>query len=343
MKIGSIKISKDYPPLIIPEIGINHNGKIDVACKIVLSAKRAGAKIVKNQTHIANDEYSVEAKKIVPDNSKRNIFDLVKSCQLSIEDEFKLKKYTESLGMEYLSTPFSRQAVDRLIKLNIKAIKIGSGECNNYPLIKYICKFRKPIILSTGMCNISEISKTVNILKKNKIIFALNHCTNIYPADYAHARLNFIHTLKKKFPNNPIGLSDHSRDNLIALASIPMGVNMIERHYVDHKKRGGPDVSSSMNFRELKDLILKSRSIFSALKDKKEILIKEKSVAKFAFASVVSVKNIAKGEQLDYKNIWVKRPGTGHFLAKDYEKLIGKKAKNNICTNTQIKKSDVIN
>ena len=342
MRIGNIKISIHNPPLIIPEIGINHGGKIDVACKIVQSAKKAGAIIIKNQTHIANDEYSIEAKKIIPDNSKKNIFDLVKACQLSIEDEFKLKNYTESLGMEYLSTPFSKEAVDRLIKLKVKAIKIGSGECNNYPLIKYICKFKKPIILSTGMCTISEIQKTVNILKKNKIIFALNHCTNIYPADYADARLNFIYTLKNKFPNIPIGLSDHSRDNLIALASIPLGVSIIERHYVDNKKRRGPDISSSMDYNDLKDLILKSKNIFSALKEKKGILIKEKNVAKFAFASVVSIKNITKGEKLGYKNIWVKRPGTGYFLAKDYERLIGKISKNNILVNTQIKKADVI-
>lgn len=342
MRIGNIKISTDNPPLIIPEIGINHGGKIDVACKIVQSAKKAGAKIIKNQTHIANDEYSAEAKKIIPDNSKKNIFDLIEACQLSLEDEFKLKRYTESLGMEYLSTPFSKEAVDRLIKLEVKAFKIGSGECNNYPLIKYICKFKKPIILSTGMCTISEIYKTVNILKKNKIIFALNHCTNIYPAEYSDARLNFIYTLKKKFPNILIGLSDHSRDNLIALASVPMGASIIERHFVDNKKRKGPDISSSMDFNDLKDLILKSENIFSALKEKKGILIREKNVAKFAFASVVSIKNITKGEKLDYKNIWVKRPGTGYYLAKDYEGLIGKISKNNISANTQIKKSDVI-
>ena len=342
MKIGKIKISNNTPPLIIPEIGINHGGRLDIAFKIVKSANKAGARIIKNQTHIVNDEYSVEGKEIRPDNAKKNIYNLIKSCQLSIEDEYKLKKYTESLKMEYLSTPFSREAVDRLNKLKVKAFKIGSGECNNYPLIKYICKFKKPIILSTGMNVISEIVKSVNILKKNKINFALNHCTNIYPAEYKDARLKFIYTLKKKFRNIPIGLSDHSRDNLIAIASIPMGVNLIERHFVDHKKRVGPDISSSMDFNELKKLITHSQNIFDAIKDKNNILPKEKNVAKFAFASVVSIKEIKKGEKLSNYNIWVKRPGTGDFLAKDYERLIGKKCKRDISTNTQIKKSDLL-
>jgi N-acetylneuraminate synthase len=187
-----------------------------------------------------------------------------------MEDEYKLKKYTELIGREYLSTPFSKKDVDRLIKLKVKALKIGSGECNNYPLIEYICKFKKPVILSTGMNSLLEITKAVSILKKNKITFALNHCTNIYPADYNDARLNFINVLKKKFQNTLIGLSDHSKDNLIALASIPMGVNLIERHYVDSKKRKGPDISSSMDFNELKDLIKKTKNIFDALNDKKK-------------------------------------------------------------------------
>ena len=341
MKIGNIQITMSNPPLIIPEMGINHSGRLDVACKIVLSAKKAGAKIIKNQTHIADDEYSIEGKKIRPDNSKKNIYDLIKKCQFSMEDEYKLKKYTELIGMEYLSTPFSKKAVDRLIKLKVKALKIGSGECNNYPLIEYICKFKKPVILSTGMNSLLEITKAVSILKKNKITFALNHCTNIYPADYNDARLNFINVLKKKFQNTLIGLSDHSKDNLIALASIPMGVNLIERHYVDSKKRKGPDISSSMDFNELKDLIKKTKNIFDALKDKKKILPKEKNVARFAFASVVSTKNIFKGEILNKKNIWVKRPGNGDFLAKNYNKLIGKKVKKNILANRQLKKTDI--
>tara|TARA_B100001175_G_scaffold317437_1_gene334354 strand:- start:3857 stop:4885 length:1029 start_codon:yes stop_codon:yes gene_type:complete len=339
IKIGKIEIKKNQVPLIIPEMGINHNGNYEVAIKIIRSAKKAGAKIIKNQTHIPEDEYSEEAKKITPDNSKKNIFDLIKKCAFSSEEEFKLKIFTEKLGMEYISTPFSRAAVDRLVKLKVKLIKIGSGECNNYPLINYISKKNIPVILSTGMNDFKSIKIATNILKKNNTKFGLNHCTNIYPSDFKDARLNCITELIKKYPKNPIGLSDHSRNNLIALASIPLGVSMIEKHFVDSKNRKGPDISSSMDEKDLKDLIENSNNIFSSINGKKEILKKEINVAKFAFASVVSIKKISKGEKLSLKNIWVKRPGSGDFPAKNLTKLIGKRAKREIKKNIQIKKT----
>lgn len=339
IKIGKIEIKKNKAPLIIPEMGINHNGNFEIAIKIIRSAKKAGAKIIKNQTHVPEDEYSDEAKKIIPDNSNINIYDLIKRCSFSDEEEFKLKNFTEKLGMEYISTPFSRAAVDRLVKLKIKLIKIGSGECNNYPLIKYIAKKNIPVILSTGMNNFRNIKIATNILKKNGIKFGLNHCTNIYPTDFQHARLNCISKLMKKYPKNLIGLSDHSKNNLIALASIPLGVNMIEKHFVDTKNRKGPDISSSMDENDLKNLIDNSKNIFSSLGGEKKILKKEISVSKFAFASVVSIKKISKGEKLSYDNIWVKRPGSGDFLAKDFTKLIGKKVKKEIKENIQIKKT----
>ena len=341
IKIGRIEINKNKAPLIIPEMGINHNGNFEIAVKIIRSAKKAGAKIIKNQTHIPEDEYSEEAKKITPDNSKINIYDLIKKCSFSNEEEFKLKEFTEKLGMEYISTPFSRAAVDRLVKLKVKLIKIGSGECNNYPLINYIAKKNIPVILSTGMNDYKDIKISTNILKKNNVKFGLNHCTNIYPSDFQHARLNCISQLIKKYPKNPIGLSDHSKNNLIALASIPLGVSMIEKHFVDNKNRKGPDISSSMDEKDLKNLIENSKNIFSSIEGDKKILKKELSVSKFAFASVVSIKKILKGEKLSLKNIWVKRPGSGDFLAKDLTKLIGKKAKKEIKKNIQIKKTFV--
>ena len=341
INIGKIIIDKKKPPLIIPEMGINHSGSFSQAIEIIRSAKRAGALLIKNQTHIVNDEYSMEAKKLVPKNANKNIYDLIKDCSFSIEEEYKLKNFTEKLGMEYISTPFSRAAVDRLVKLKVKLFKIGSGEFNNIPLIEYVCKQHKPLILSTGMNNLKQIDKTVSILKKYKIKFALNHCTNIYPSNYSQARLNFISKLKKIYPKTIIGLSDHSSDNLTSYASIPLGVKMIEKHFVDSKKRKGPDISSSIDEKGLRELINNSKNIFNALKNKNEILKDEKSVANFAFASVVATKDIRKGEILTKKNIWVKRPGNGDFDASKYYKLLGKKIKKNINNNTQIKKKDI--
>ena len=150
-KIEKRLISEKKHPLIIPEIGINHNGSLEVAIKIIDAAKRAGAEIIKHQTHIPDFEMSKEAKKIKPGNSSRNIYDIIANSSLSEEDEYKLFRYVKKNKMIYLSTPFSREACDRLIKFGVNAFKIGSGEMNNFPLIKHVLKYKKPLIVSTGM------------------------------------------------------------------------------------------------------------------------------------------------------------------------------------------------
>jgi len=156
-KIKNRLISDNHKPLIVPEIGINHGGSIEVAVKIVDAAKRAGAEIIKHQTHLPEDEMSSEAKKIKPGNSQKNIFSIIKSCALNLEDEYKLFKYVNKKKMIFLSTPFSKLAVDRLVKFGVSAFKIGSGEMNNYPLLNYISKQKKPMIISTGMNDIKSV------------------------------------------------------------------------------------------------------------------------------------------------------------------------------------------
>ena len=159
IEINGRKIGEKYPTLVIAEIGINHNGSLKVAKEMIDAAYRAGAEIIKHQTHIIEDEMSKEAKKVIPGNADISIYDIMKKASLSFEEEKELKEYIESKNMIFLSTPFSRAAADRLEKLGVKAYKIGSGECNNYPLIEHIAKFRKPMIISTGMNNIRSIKK----------------------------------------------------------------------------------------------------------------------------------------------------------------------------------------
>jgi N-acetylneuraminate synthase len=167
--IGPRKIGFNCPPLIIAELGINHNGSVDHAIHLADVAIKAGAEVIKHQTHIPDDEMSEEAKKIKPGNANSSIYSIIKKCALNEKDEEKLMNYIKSKKSIFISTPFSRAAVDRLGKFNIPAIKIGSGECNNYHLVKYICKLKKPIILSTGMNSIKTISKSIDIIKKNKL------------------------------------------------------------------------------------------------------------------------------------------------------------------------------
>ncbi len=340
-KIANRKIGSKFKPLIIVELGINHNGNLNVAKKIIDKAKKAGAEIIKHQTHLPEFEMSEEAKKIIPVHTKENIFKIISDCSLNEKQEVDLKRYVEKKKMLFISTPFSREAANRLNKMKVPAFKIGSGECNNYPLIEHICKFRKPLILSTGMNDISSIRKSVQIIEKYKIPYALMHTTNLYPTPYNLIRLNALKELKKNFPKAIIGLSDHTGDNYTSYAAIGMGASIIEKHFVDSKTRKGPDIDASIDFKQLKNLIEGSNKIFLSLPGTKKPVQEEYSTMKFAFASVVSIKKIKKGEKFDYKNLWVKRPGTGYFLAADLKKIIGKYAKRDIQKNIQIKKKDL--
>ena len=340
-KIGRRLIGPKHPPLIIVELGINHNGNLSLAKKIVLSAKKAGAEIIKHQTHIAEMEMSKEAKKIVPVHANLNIFEIIKKNSISQKDEINLKKFVKKNNMIFISTPFSREAALRLNNIGVPAFKIGSGECNNYPLIDYICKFNKPIILSTGMNDIKSIKKSVKIIESYKIKYALLHTTNLYPTPYNLIRLNALDDLKKHFPKAILGLSDHTPDNYTAIAAIGKGVSIIEKHYTDKYSRKGVDIAASIDFRKLKDLITASKILFKAIPGNKRPPKEEKNTMKFAFASVVAIKNIKKGEKLTKDNIWVKRPGTGDFKAENFKKLLTKKAKINIEKDNQIKRKNI--
>ena len=308
IEIGGRKIGEDYPPLVIAEIGINHNGSLKVAKEMVDAAYRAGAEIIKHQTHIIDDEMSKEAKKVIPGNSDMSIYDIMKKAALSFQDEKELKEYVESKNMIFLSTPFSRAAANRLESLGVVAYKIGSGECNNYPLIEHIAKFKKPMIISTGMNNIESVKKTVKIVEKYNIPYVLMHTTNLYPTPSNLVRLGAMQELQKEFPNAIIGLSDHTVNNNACLAATALGACVLERHFTDTKKRVGPDIICSVDEKELKNLIIGTKEIFEMRGGTKEVLKEEQVTIDFAYATVVSIKKIKKGEKFTKDNIWVKRP-----------------------------------
>ena len=335
------KVGNNERPLIIVEIGINHNGSLKKAKQLVDKAHKSGAEIIKHQTHIADDEMSEEAKKIIPSHTKDNIYKIIKKCSLSETDEFELMKYTHKKGLIFISTPFSRKAVDRLVRFNVPAFKIGSGECNNYPLVEYIAQHKKPIILSTGMNTIESIKPSVKIIRKFKVPYVLLHCTNIYPTPSNLVRLDSINTLKKEFPDALVGLSDHSETIFPCLGAIALGACVVEKHFTSSKNNNGPDISASMDPDELKTLIKGSNEIFKARGFGKKAVKGEKSTLKFAFASLVATEEIKKGCKITKKNCFPKRPGIGDFLAKDYKKVLGKTAKKIIKKNTLIKKNQI--
>lgn len=330
MKIGTRLIGENERPLVIAEIGINHEGSLKTAFEMVDAAYEAGAEIIKHQTHVVDDEMSHLAKEVVPGNTDVSIYEVMKRCALSEEDEIKLKNYVEEKGMIFLSTPFSRAAADRLERMNVKAYKIGSGECNNYPLVEHIAKFGKPMIVSTGMNDIDSVRKTVRILEKYNIQYALLHCTNIYPTPANLVRLGGMTQLKEEFPNAIIGLSDHTVNNNACIAAVALGASILERHFTDTKKRTGPDIICSMDKNELHNLIEASNEVYEMRNGNKSSISEEKVTKDFAFATVVSIKPIKKDEVFTMDNIWVKRPGIGEIKAEDFNNILGKKAKHDI-------------
>jgi sialic acid synthase SpsE len=333
-------VGESHPPLVIAELGINHGGSIEIAMKLADLAIKSGAEIIKSQTHLITDEMSEEAKNVIPGNASVSIFEIIQKCALSQQNEIELKKYVESRGCIYISTPFSRSAVDFLDELNVPAFKIGSGECNNYPLVEHIARKRKPIILSTGMNSIDSIRPSVEIFRKYKIDFALLHCTNLYPTSNHLIRLSALNQLKNEFPDAVIGLSDHSVSNASSYGAVALGASIIERHFTDSKSRSGPDIVCSMTPSELKELIDFSFQIFQSLQGDKIPLKEEEVTSAFAFSSLVAIKDISAGEILTQDNCWVMRP-SGGYPANQYFELLGKKVKVDVKTGFQIPKGSI--
>lgn len=341
IEIAGRKIGIDFPPLVIAEIGINHEGSLQTAFEMVDAAKRAGVEVVKHQTHIVADEMSGAAKKVIPGNADVSIYEIMDRCSLNEEDEIALKKYVESKGMIFISTPFSRAAAERLEKMNVAAYKIGSGECNNYPLLEHIAKFGKPVILSTGMNTIESVAKAVAIFKKHKVQLALLHTTNLYPTPAKLVRFGAMTALHNAFTDRVFGLSDHTISNHACFGAVALGASILERHFTDHMQRTGPDIVCSMDEKECAALIEGSNLIWQMRGGTKEPAKEEQVTIDFAFATVCSIAEIKKGDLFTMDNIWVKRPGTGEILADKFEDLLGKKAKRNITIDKQLKLSDI--
>jgi N-acetylneuraminate synthase len=339
LQIKGRRIGQDYPPFVMVEAGINHDGQYDKAIQLVDAAAKAGADCVKFQCHITEKE-------MIPTNmrpgkiSKERLWDIIKRCELTEKEEIRVKAYCESKKILYLSTPFSREAADRLEKMGVAAFKIGSGECNNIPLIDHIASKGKPIILSTGMNDMLSVRRSVAVIRKHKVPFMLMHCVSMYPAPYNKLRLESIVQLKKAF-GVPVGLSDHSLGIYTCLGAVTLGACVLEKHFTITRTWPGPDISLSIEPDELKELVVGSRAVWESLKGKKEIQREEKPVIDFAYACVVTIKPVKKGEVFSLDNLWVKRPGTGDFIGAALYRILGKKAKRDILEDIQLKREDI--
>ena len=320
-------------PLIIAEIGINHNGDVELAKKMIDAAAEAGADVVKFQTFSPERLYVEEfakSKKIKFGDKEMSLWDFIDEVKLSWDDTKKLKEYAESRGIGFLSTPFSFEDADFLESIGVEAFKVASTDLTTYPFIEHIAKKGKPIILSTGTSTIGEIEEAVNIIKNtgnDKIV--LLHCISIYPAPPETIYLKSIEILKNIF-RLPVGFSDHTEGIHIPIAAITLGAQVIEKHFTIDRNLPGPDQAGSMTPDELRLLRKASDEIWKALGDGWKIMTEdEKNVSKMARRSIVAKKDIPEGEIISLENVTFKRPAMG-VEAKYYQYLIGKKTKKNV-------------
>ena len=312
--------------LIIAEAGVNHNGNLDLALKMVDEAKRAGADIVKFQTAIPEKVISkyadkAEYQKKTTGNEESQL-EMCKRIHLKLSDYDIIKKYCEEVGIEFLSTPFDLESIDYLEKLGLRLWKIPSGEITNLPYLIKIAKTGKPVIMSTGMAELNEVEEAVNVLKENGAgEITLLHCTTEYPAPFESVNLRAMNTLREKV-GTEVGYSDHTVGFEVAVAAAVLGASVIEKHFTLNHNMEGPDHKASLEPEEFEVMVNNIRLIEKALGDgvKQPAEAEKKNIA-IARKSIVAAKDIKKGEVFTEDNITVKRPGSGISPMKWFEVL----------------------
>lgn len=333
IKIGNRMVDEDEPCFIIAEAGVNHNGDIDLAKKLIDIAKDAGADTVKFQTFRVEElmiKRTPKAKYQEETTGKGSQFEMMKKLELTEKDFKELAKYAIRQGIMFLSTPFDEKSADLLEELNVPAFKIGSGDLTNIPLLKHVAKKGKPMTISTGMSTLEEVRDAVDTVKNagNSQIILL-HCTSNYPARIESCNLRVMQTLKREF-NLPVGYSDHTLGITVPIAAVALGACLIEKHFTLDKNLLGPDHKASLEPSELKEMVKQIRLVEKTLgSPEKKPVESEKEIMKIVRKSIVAKQGIEKGSIITENMLVIKRPGTG--LAPSYiDRIVGKKAKRDI-------------
>lgn len=301
---------------IIAEAGVNHNGSLEMAKRLIDEAKKAGVDCVKFQTFkselLVTDDAPLADYQADNIKNSNNQLDMLKKLELSYSEFEDLYDYCNQKDIMFLSTPFDVESAEFLNNLNMKIWKIPSGEITNLPLLEYIGSRNSKILLSTGMSDDDEVAAAIDILNsvgKNEIV--LLHCTTEYPAPYDSVNLKAMLTLRDRF-NLPVGYSDHTLGNEVAVAAVAMGASVIEKHFTLDKTLDGPDHKASLEPDELAGLVRVIRHIDVALGDGiKQVQTIEKKNKLVARKSIVAGRDIRKGEEITREMLAVKRPGTG--------------------------------
>jgi len=317
---------------IIAEAGVNHNGSIKIAKKLINLASEAGADAIKFQTFKAENlvTKNLEKANYQKNNTskKESQYKMLKKLELTKETHQELIRYSKKKKIQFLSSPFDHESIQLLNDLGLKIFKIPSGEITNFPYLKHIGKLKKKIILSTGMANILEIRNALNILinsgtKKSNIIVL--HANTEYPTPMEDVNLNAMITIRNLF-KVAVGYSDHTLGLEVDIAAVALGAKCIEKHFTLNRNMRGPDHKASLEPKELKHMVRSIRNVEQALGDgTKKPTKSEKKNIKIVRKSIVAKTKIKKGERLSKKNITIKRPGTGMSPMK-WEKILGTKA-----------------
>ncbi|MFH2034127.1 MAG: N-acetylneuraminate synthase [Candidatus Margulisiibacteriota bacterium] len=327
-------MKKQKKVFIIAEIGVNHNGSLKLAKKLVDRAAACGVDAVKFQTFKADEITSKHAQKAEYQKKDgprgETQYEMLKKLELQDSDFKVLSVYAKKKGLIFLSSPFGIRSVDLLETLNMPIYKIASGEITNFPLLRYIGSKKKPVILSTGMADLKEIKQAIDQIKKagSKDITLL-HCITSYPARDEVLNLKAIQTLKKKFAL-PVGFSDHSQGTVAAAAAVALGAGVIEKHFTLDNFMPGPDHRASLDPQAMTKMVKNIRTIEKALGDGKKIpSSEEKVIKKLARKSLVASKNIARGEKISLAMVTSKRP-QGGISPVYYKKVVGRRARQDI-------------
>ena len=310
---------------VIAEIGVNHNGSVELAKRMIKSASECGVDAVKFQTFKSEDLVTQNAK--TADYQRKNAnensqFEMLKKLELTFDDFNELKEYATMCGVMFISSPFDFKSVNLLEKLDVPLYKLGSGELTNFELINKVQKTGKPMIISTGMASLEEIKETYEYIE-NKDNLIILHCITGYPTSFEEANLNFIKTLQKEF-DVPIGFSDHSPGIELPIAAVALGACVVEKHFTLDKNLEGPDHKASLNPKEFKAMVDAIRNVEVAMGDGvRKFSENELEIKKVARKSIVLNRDVKKGTMLQREMLSIKRPGTG-IPPKFINDIIGK-------------------
>jgi N-acetylneuraminate synthase len=323
IKIGRRAIGSSERCFVIAEACDNHLGNIEVAKEMVRQAKACGVDAIKFQHHLPDEEMLRDG---VPTSTNFDIplYDFLQRYALKLEQHYQLFSYCKELGIIYLCTPFSRKAAEEMHKMGVEAYKIGSGELTDLPTLKVIAAFGKPMILSTGMAEWSEIDETVATIRPINDQIVLMNCVSEYPAIHADVNLNVIQEMARRY-DVIVGHSDHTPDIYTSIAAVALGAKLIEKHFILDRRQPGPDRSVSIEPYEFSELVKGVHRVEEALGSNKRVHELEQPIRSWAHRSVVSLRPIAKGSQISADMVWTKRPGTG-IAAKHLEDIISRTA-----------------